>query len=121
MLSSLLDLGCTMDYGDDFAGQVANIDTYKSWGMTADKLCVGVQAGPPEDNWMTNIDETAQLAKWAVTPQSGAAPVLGMMLYTFPQDIEQWDHYPQNSPGYMFPNPNDHRWQRAIVKGMWGQ
>lgn len=121
MLSSLLDLGCTMTYGSDFGGQTDAIATYKGYGMTADQLCVGVQAGPPQLGWMTDIAEVAQLATWAVTPQSGAVPVLGMMLYTFPQDIEQWDHYPQNSPGYMFPNANDHAWQRAIVKGMWGQ
>ena len=121
MLSSLLDLGCTMTYGSDFNGQVGAINMYKSWGMTAGRLCVGVQAGPSELGWMTDINETAKLAQWAVTPQAGAPPALGIMLYTFPQDIEQWDHYPQNSPGYMFPNPNDHAWQRAIVKGMWGQ
>jgi len=120
MLSGLLDLGCTMAYGWDFNTQVNNINSYKGWGMTAGQLCVGVQAGPPQSNWMTSIQETAQLAKWAVTPQNGATPVRGVMLYTFSQDIEQWDHYPQNSPGYKFPNPNDHAWQRVIVKGMWG-
>jgi hypothetical protein len=42
------------------------------------------------------------------------------MLYTFSQDIQQWTHAPQNSPNYMYPNPNDHEWQKAIVEGMWG-
>jgi hypothetical protein len=30
------------------------------------------------------------------------------------------EHAPQNSPGYMYPNANDHEWQQAIVEGMWG-
>lgn len=120
MLSSLLDLGCTMTYGSSFDGQTSAISSYKQYGMTWDQLCVGVQAGPPESDWMTPIDETAQLAKWAVTPQSGALPVLGMMLFTFTQDIQQWDQWPQNSPQYKFPNPGDHAWQKAIVDGMWG-
>jgi hypothetical protein len=41
-----------------------------------------------------------------------------MMLFTFSQDIQQWTHQPQNSPGYMFPNPDDHQWQRAMIKAM---
>jgi hypothetical protein len=118
MLSSLLDLGGTMAYGYPFESQVQAINTYKGYGMTWNQLCVGVQAGT--GNWMTPIEEVSQLAQWAVTSQSGSPPVLGMMLYTFPQDIQQWTHAPQNSPGYMYPNPNDHEWQKAIVEGMWG-
>jgi Glycosyl hydrolases family 18 len=121
-LASLLDLGCTMAYGIDLQSQIDNIGSYNSVGMTWDKLCVGVQAGPYQLGWMTDIGETAQLAAWAVTPQSGQTnpPVLGMMLYTFPQDIQQWDQWPQNSPQYTWPNPGDHAWQQAIVIGMWG-
>jgi hypothetical protein len=118
MLSSLLDLGGTMAYGYPFQSQVQAINTYKGYGMTWNQLCVGVQAGT--GSWMTPIEEVSQLAQWAVTSQSGSPPVLGMMLYTFSQDIQQWTHVPQNSPGYMYPNPNDHEWQKAIVEGMWG-
>jgi Glycosyl hydrolases family 18 len=120
MLSSLLDLGCTMDYGSGAQGQEATIANYVSWGMTADQLCVGVQAGPWQLGWMTTLADTSTLATWAVTPANGATPVLGMMLYTFTQDIQQWDEYPQNAPQYTFPNPGDHAWQKAIVVGMWG-
>jgi len=120
MLSGLLDLGCNMDYGALYAGQLSDIETYKGYGMTASQLCIGVQAGPPESSWMTPIGEASQLATWAVTPQGGSAPVQGMMLYTFTQDIQQWDMWPQNSPQYKFPNPGDHAWQKAIVEGMWG-
>ena len=118
MLSSLLDLGCTMAYGYSFSGQVQAIATYQGYGMTWNQLCVGVQAGTGQ--WMTPIAEVTQLAQWAVTPQSGSPPVLGIMLYTFSQDIQQWTHAPPNSPGYMYPNANDHAWQQAIVDGMWG-
>lgn len=120
MLSSLLDLGCTMAYGSPFDSQVQAIVSYTQYGMTWNQLCVGVQAGPRQLGWMTPIDEVSQLAQWAVTPQSGNLPVLGMMLFTFSQDIQQWTYWPQNSPGHMYPNANDHEWQKAIVDGMWG-
>jgi hypothetical protein len=120
MLSSLLDLGCTMAYGYQFQGQVDAISAYTQYGMPWNKLCVGVQAGPPQVSWMTPIGEVTQLAQWAVTPQGGNPPVIGMMLYTFSQDIQQWTYWPQNDPGHLFPNPNDHQWQQAMVDGMWG-
>ena len=44
-----------------------------------------------------------------------------MMIFTFPQDIQQWTRWPQDSPGHMFPNTDDHAWQKAIVPGMWGE
>lgn len=121
-LASLLDLGCTMSYGVDYQSQIDNIANYKTVGMTWDKLCVGVQAGPYQLGWMTDIGTTGQLASWAVTPQNGEPnpPVRGTMLYTFTQDIQQWDEWPQNSPQYTYPNPGDHAWQQALVTGMWG-
>ena len=110
-----------MDYGDGLQGQIDYIGPYLAAGMTWDKLCVGAQAGPYQLGWMTDIGVTAQLAAWAVTPQDGQPnpPVLGMMLYTFTSDIQQWDQWPQNSPQYKYPNPGDHAWQQAIVTGMW--
>jgi hypothetical protein len=119
MLSSLLDLGCTMAYGYSFADQVQTIATYQGYGMTWNQLCVGVQAGTGQ--WMTPLKEVTRLAQWAAAPApSGNPPVLGIMLYTFSQDIQQWTHAPPNSPGYMYPNANDHEWQQAIVDGLWG-
>ena len=131
-LSQLLDFGATMSYGVGYNEQIDLIAYYhnitnasgSNVGMAYDKLCVGVQAGPPESSWMTSIGETLQLAQWSVEPQSktkSTPPIMGMMLFTFPQDIQQWDEYPQNQQKYMWPNPGDHRWQQAITLGMWDE
>lgn len=121
-LSSLLDFGCTMAYGYCFKQQKALVAQYQNIqirglnvGMKSDQLCVGVQAGPPDQSWMTPIAEVGKLATWVVQ-----ANLLGMMLFTFSQDIQQFTHSPQNSPGYMYPNANDHEWQKSIIEGMWG-
>jgi hypothetical protein len=129
-LARLLDFGCTMGYGIDTEGQKQMVQSYhdleineNSVGMRWEQLCIGVQAGSPELDWMTNIQEVYELAKWVVQPQSPTKPtppILGMMLFTFPQDIQQWTHWPQNSPGYKYPNPQDHEWQRTTIRGMYG-
>ena len=131
-LSSLLDFGSLMSYGSSFEGQIALVEQYHAFtangqnvGLAWDQICIGVQAGPPPPygSWMTPIDEVSQLAAWVVEPQSPTKPIppiLGMMLFTFSQDIQQWTFGPQNDPGHMYPNPADHQWQQAIVEGMWG-
>lgn len=130
-LARLLDFGCTMSYGSGAATQKQIIQNYhdlqtnnNQWvGMNWEQLCIGVQAGPPELGWMTNIKDVYELAQWVVQPQSPTKPIppiLGMMLFTFSQDIQQWTHWPQNSPGYKYPNPQDHEWQRTIIRGMYG-
>jgi len=129
-LARLLDFGCSMAYGFDVETQKQIVQDYhdlnvnEGWvGMNWQQLCIGVQAGPPELSWMTNIQEVYELAKWVVQPQSPAKPIppiLGMMLFTFPQDIQQWTHWPQNSPGFNYPNPKDHQWQATIIRGMYG-
>lgn len=129
-LSALLDFGSTMAYGYGMSDQISMIESYntiivdgRNVGMAWNQLCIGVQAGPPEAGWMTPISEVSQLAQWVVEPQSPTKqipPILGMMIFTFSQDIQQWTHWPQNSPGYMFPNADDHQWQQAIIDGMWG-
>lgn len=129
-LARLLDFGCTMGYGIETDGQKQMVQNYhdlevnETWvGMNWEQLCIGVQAGPPELNWMTDIQEVYELAKWVVEPQSPTKPIppiLGMMLFTFPQDIQQWTHWPQNSPGFKYPNPKDHQWQLTIIRGMYG-
>ncbi len=73
---------------------------------------------------MTPINETYQLAQWCVEPASSTKatpPILGMMLYRFSQDIQQWTYGPQNSPSKMYPNPDDHQWQRTIIAGFLGE
>ena len=129
-LARLLDFGCTMSYGSGTAAQKQIVQGYHdlqangSWvGMNWQQLCIGVQAGPPQVGWMTNIQEVYELSQWVVQPQSPTKtipPILGMMLFTFSQDIQQWTHWPQNSPAYKYPNPGDHEWQLTIIKGMYG-
>jgi hypothetical protein len=91
-LARLLDFGCTMGYGIDTEGQKQMVQSYhdleineNSVGMRWEQLCIGVQAGSPELDWMTNIQEVYELAKWVVQPQSPTKPtppILGMMLFT---------------------------------------
>lgn len=132
-LGQLLDFGCSMAYGDGYQLQIDFIQPYHdividgtNVGLGWSQLAIGVQAGPPPPtgSWMTPIDETYQLAQWCVQPTSSSKstpPILGMMLYTFSQDIQQWTYAPQNSPAKMFPNADDHQWQRTIIAGFLGQ
>lgn len=126
-LSSLLDFGCTMAYTDPAKKRIATIASYhdlkghdgQNVGLRWDQLCIGVMAGPP--HYRTPIADASWLAAWAAEPLSDAKkipPILGMMLFSFSQDILQFTHDPQNT--IMYPNPNDHQWQKAIVAGMWG-
>ena len=129
-LARMLDFGCTMGYGYGAEAQKQMVQSYHDLnvngtpvGMNWEQLCIGVQAGPPEMGWMTNIQEVYQLAKWVVQPQSPTKPIppiLGMMLFTFSQDIQQWTHWPQNSHGFKYPNPMDHVWQGVIIRTMHG-
>lgn len=132
--AGLLNFGTTMYYGYDGNEQKDLIKQYHDFkdsngnrvGMDYNKLCIGVQAGPlpPCGSWMTSIGETLELAQWSVEPQSiskPTPPILGMMLFTFTQDIQQWDECPQNQQQYKWPNPGDHRWQQALTLGMWGE
>jgi hypothetical protein len=126
-LGQLLDFASTMAYGNDAEGLEAFVEAYTSIklgipgkerdvGMSKTQLCIGVQAGvgnPAIGDWFTTLDATKQASAWVV--QEGYR---GMMLYTFTSDIQQWTHEPQNAPGYLFPNANDHEWQRAITAAM---
>ena len=47
--------------------------------------------------------------------------MLCMMLFTFSQDIQQFTFAPQNDPGHMFPNTDDHEWQMVIEFGLWSR
>jgi hypothetical protein len=130
-LGQLLDFASSMAYGDGFDAQIGFLQWYhdvevngQNVGMAWNQLAIGVQAGPPDGSWMTGIDEVYQLAQWAVEPASSTKqipPILGMMLFTFSQDIQQFTFSPQNTPSKVFPNANDHQWQRTIVAGFLGQ
>lgn len=123
-LAQLLDLGCNMAYGHNYDKQIHDLRDYNKAGLQWNQLMIGVQAGPPDDDWMTKIDVTYQLSKWSVAPQSPAKdipPIRGMMLFTHTQDIQQFTFRKQNDPAHMYPNPNDHQWFRTIVAGINGQ
>lgn len=130
-LGQLLDFASSMAYGYSFEEQIWFLQGYHdvtvngtNVGMDWNRLAIGVQAGPPDQGWMTPIDEVYQLAQWCVEPASSTKtipPILGMMLFTFSQDIQQFTYSPQNSPSKMFPNPDDHQWQRTIVAGFLGE
>ena len=132
-LGEMLDIGSTMAYWDTDPNQV---DSYhnvtspdgRNVGLSYNRLCIGVQAGPPPScpscSGVTPIDEVYQLAQWCVAPASSTKPIppiLGMMLFTFSQDIQQFTCWPQNSALKMFPNGDDHQWQRTIVAGFLGE
>lgn len=130
-LCQLLDLGSTMAYGYDAAGLESTVASYTEMvierldadgkptklnvGLSPAKLCIGVQAGEKneESTWKTTLDDTEAASKWVV--ENGYR---GMMLYTFTSDILQWTREPQNDPRYLYPNPDDHEWQRRIAEAM---
>lgn len=130
-LGQLLDFGCLMGYGWTYKEQISNLEWYHNvtvngghYGLRWNQLAIGVQAGPPDQSWMTPIDEVYQLAQWCVAPVSPdktTPPILGMMIFTFSQDIQQWTYSPQNDPSKLFPNEYDHQWQRTIIAGFLGQ
>ena len=127
-LSEILDFGATMAYGGDASNLVQFAEDYysiivpdgsKDVGL-GKRMCIGVQAGPPSGSWMTRIEVAYEVALWlGGAPLFDTPRVMGMMLFTFSQDIQQFTHDPQNSPGYMYPNPQDHGWQILILSGMW--
>jgi hypothetical protein len=129
-LAQLLDFGSSMAYGYGFEDQISSIQRYHdvvvngtNVGMRWNQLAIGVQAGP-DSGWMTPVDVVHQLAVWCVAPPALSVktipPILGMMLFTFSQDIQQFTYAPQNSPSKMFPNADDHEWQRSIIAGFLG-
>lgn len=112
-LGQLLDFGCTMAYGYNFE-ELKNLALqYAEFGLPLEKLCVGVQAGPAAQQWMTSLETTRQVAQWV--KQNG---LLGVMLFSYSQDIQQFTTAPQHSQPY--PSPEDHAWQAAIVEALYG-
>jgi chitinase len=113
---SYFDYGGIMDYGDS-AAFIENVYyKYLAIGWTNNKLLIGVNAGPvvQKDGAFTSVATVKALTKWQ--PETGKKR--GMMLWSFSQDIQQYTHDPQNDPQLLFPNPNDHEWQRAIMVGL---
>lgn len=114
-LADLLTFGCTMGYGDSIEGLEDDANRYLQLGLPRSKLCVGVQAGPSGQSGMTSLQTTSAVTQWAMDNH-----LLGMMLFSYSQDIQQFTFSPQHSKPY--PSPDDHLWQRVIVetvKGTW--
>lgn len=111
-IASSLDYGGVMDYGDDAAYLEQTFGQYVSAGLAPAQLMIGVNAGPGGGAaaW-TSIPTAAALAPWQ--PTGGTK--MGMMLWTFSQDIQQFTGNPQNQPDLTFPNGNDHSWQQAMI------
>lgn len=125
-LGQILDFGATMAYGYGYYTQISFMQSYHdivvdgvNVGLGWNQLAIGVQAGPANTDWMTPTDETYKLAVWSVAPDS--PQILGMMVYTFSQDIQQFTYNPQNDPSKLFPNADDHQWQRTIIAGFNGR
>lgn len=112
-LGELLTYGATMAYGWDASQMKSMVEDYVELGLPAAKICIGVQAGPEQAGWMTSIGTTQALTRW-----SAANGLLGMMLYSYSQDIAQFTAWPQKTQPY--PSPDDHQWQAAILQA-WGQ
>jgi hypothetical protein len=128
-LGEILDFGSTMTYGG-LPGLIGGTNDYR-WvfvnenGVERDvglgwRILIGVKAGPPSGSAVTPVEDVQAVADWLGGKGPIIAPkVIGMMLFTFTQDIQQFTYDPQNDPAHMYPNPNDHEWQRTILNGMW--
>jgi hypothetical protein len=112
-LAGLLTWGGIMYYGDDAPSLEQSFDTYVQQGMQPSQLTIGVNAGPiAQGGGFTSIGTAQTLAAW----QPASGDKLGMMLWTFSQDIQQFTADPQNQPNLMWRNSGDHSWQQAIIE-----
>jgi hypothetical protein len=117
-LAPYLTCGGIMTYGDDAGLLEAIFSEYVSLGMAPGQMTIGVSAGPiAQGGGFTSIATAQQLTQW----QPAGVPKLGMMVWTFSQDIQQFTADPQNQPNLMFPNADDHAWQQAMIAVMDGQ
>lgn len=111
-LAALLSFGSTMGYGYDAGRMETAAASYVQLGMTNGQLCIGVQPGPASLDWMTSLDTTSAVAGYV--QKNG---LLGMMMWSFSQDIGEFTSDPQY--GTPYPSPDDHLWQKTIVEA-WG-
>lgn len=103
-----------MAYWNDLDELTSDYMDYLGWGMKPQQVALGVQAGPPgQSSQFTSPGVTRQAAAWQPT----GATRLGMMLYSFSQDIEAFTTLPQHSKPY--PSPGDHQWQTTIIDTMY--
>jgi hypothetical protein len=112
-IAQYLNYGAIMTYGDSPLNLENWFTAYVSAGFLNGQLLIGVNAGPTEQGAgnFTSVGTTQQVALW----QPAGGTKLGMMLWSFSQDIQQFTAYPQNQAALQFPNTNDHAWLNAIV------
>ncbi|HET9638138.1 MAG TPA: glycosyl hydrolase family 18 protein [Allosphingosinicella sp.] len=117
-IAASLSYGAIMTYGDSAEGLEGEFNSYVTEGFAPEKVMIGVNAGPVAQGGtsFTSVATAETLAVWQ--PEGGQK--MGMMVWSFSQDIQQFTAFPQNQPGLMFPNPEDHEWQRAISAAMDG-
>lgn len=116
-IAPCLSYGAIMTYGDSAAGLESQFADYVSAGFASGQVMIGVNAGPvAQGGGFTSVATATELASW----QPDGGEKMGMMVWSFSQDIQQFTADPQNQPGLMFPNPEDHEWQRAISAAMDG-
>ena len=109
-LAPLLDYGGIMIYGDDPGTMEWQFNQYVGWGMKPEQMTIGVNAGPIEQGGgFTSIATAQTMAAW----QPAVGQKLGMMIWSFSQDIQQFTYDPQNT--LMWRNSDDHSWQQAII------
>ncbi len=114
-LVASLDYGAIMDYGNDPAMLKSAFAGYVDAGFAPEKVMIGVNAGPDSSAAaFTSIPTAVQLAAW----QPQGASKMGMMVWSFSQDIQQFTGTPQNQKDLMFPNGQDHSWQQAMIFAM---
>jgi hypothetical protein len=112
-LEHLMTYCSTMSYGDDAEDIIAVVNQFAGV-INPYKLCAGVQAGPagtPCDDNFTSILTSQKVAQWAKTK------CMGVMLFSFSQDIVAFTGCPQHGP---YPSPGDHAWQIAIQRVLYG-
>jgi len=119
-ISSDLNYGGIMYYGNDAGYLQSCYRKYRECGLKNSQLLIGVNAGPaveqPAGNF-TSLEVTEALAQWE--PEGGQKA--GMMLWSFSQDIQQFTTDPQNQIALQYPNIEDHLWQRKIIEVMEGK
>ncbi|TWB40986.1 EndoS/ChiA family endoglycosidase [Nitrospirillum pindoramense] len=121
-MPQLLNFGSTMSYGTGAAGIESATKAYTStssltYPLAASQLCAGVQAGPSNGHWMTSLADTTSVATWAKNKN-----YLGVMIYSFSQDIEEFTGTATDPSQYKYPYPSagDHMFQQAVVQA-WGE
>lgn len=114
-LAGFLTFGGIMTYGDSALLLEEIFNQYVSLGMRPDQMTIGVSAGPvAQGGGFTSIATAQALTAW----QPAGGPKLGMMVWSFSQDIQQFTADPQNQVTLAFPNAGDHAWQEAIIAVM---